>query len=67
MSPTLEERVAKLELDVQRLNARSDNGSTQLHSLTDVMGIGADDPLFDEWLEAIAERRRELDADPSVP
>ena len=26
-----------------------------------------DDPFFDEWQQAIADRRREMDADPDVP
>jgi hypothetical protein len=30
-------------------------------------GMFKDDPLFAEWQEAIAERRRQLDADPDVP
>lgn len=32
-----------------------------------VAGIYENDPLFDEWQHEIAERRRQLDADPSVP
>jgi predicted RNase H-like HicB family nuclease len=30
-------------------------------------GMFKDDPLFDEWQQAIAERRRQLDEDPDVP
>jgi hypothetical protein len=30
-------------------------------------GIFRDDPLFDEWQEAIAENRRKIDADPDRP
>jgi predicted RNase H-like HicB family nuclease len=30
-------------------------------------GMCEDDALFDEWQQAIAERRRRLDADPDVP
>lgn len=30
-------------------------------------GMFKDDPLFDEWQQAIAERRREIDADPEIP
>jgi hypothetical protein len=30
-------------------------------------GMFADDPLFDDWQQAIAERRRQLDEDSSVP
>jgi len=67
MTPTLEERVAKLEREVKRLEELATNGSTARNSLMEVCGIGANDPLFDEWVEAIAERRRELDADPNVP
>ena len=34
---------------------------------TSLFGVLRDEPLFDEWKEAIATRRRELDADPDVP
>jgi hypothetical protein len=30
-------------------------------------GMFKDDPLFDEWQQAIAERRRQMDEDPEVP
>lgn len=30
-------------------------------------GMFKDDPLFDEWQQAIAERRRQIDADPEIP
>ena len=66
MSPTLEERVAKLEGEVQGLKTQTANGSPP-HPLAEVAGIGANDPRFDEWREAIAQRRREIDADPNVP
>lgn len=66
MNPTLEERVAKLEREIESLKAGgSDSGPRP--PFADVKGIGADDPLFDEWVKAIAERRREIDADPSTP
>lgn len=29
-------------------------------------GMLKDDPLFDEWQQAIADRRREIDADPAA-
>ena len=32
-----------------------------------IAGIYENDPLFDEWQREIAERRRQLDADPDVP
>ena len=32
-----------------------------------VAGMFENDPLFDEWQQAIAERRREMDNDPDVP
>ena len=67
MTPTLEERVAKLEDDVKRLDSQSKNDSHTSNSLLEIRGLGADDLLFDEWVEVIAERRREIDADPNVP
>jgi hypothetical protein len=30
-------------------------------------GIFKDDPLFDEWQEAIAQRRRQIEDDPEIP
>src|SRR5947209_6881693 len=30
-------------------------------------GMFKDDPLFDEWQENIAERRRQVDSDPIIP
>ena len=67
MTPALEERVAKLEDEVKRLEARTRSGQPERHPLADVIGIGANDPLIDEWRAAVAERRREMDADPNVP
>ncbi len=32
-----------------------------------VAGMYEKDPLFDDWQRAIAERRRQIDADPDVP
>src|SRR5689334_10221814 len=32
-----------------------------------IAGMYENDPLFDEWQREIAERRRQLDADPDVP
>jgi hypothetical protein len=32
-----------------------------------VAGMFENDPLFDEWQQAIAERRREMENDPDVP
>ena len=36
------------------------------HPLKRFAGMLRDDPLFDDWQRAIADRRRELDADPDV-
>ena len=33
----------------------------------DMAGIFHDDPLFDEWQQAIAEYRRKIDEDPDAP
>jgi hypothetical protein len=32
-----------------------------------IAGLYENDPLFDDWQREIAERRRQLDADPNVP
>jgi hypothetical protein len=37
------------------------------HPWSQLAGMFEDDPLFDEWQRAIAERRREMDNDPNVP
>jgi hypothetical protein len=37
------------------------------HPWLQFAGMFRDDPLFEEWQEAIAERRRQVDADPDVP
>ncbi len=36
------------------------------HPLAKYAGMLKDDPLFDEWQKAIAEYRREVDADPNI-
>ncbi len=67
MAASIEERLAKLELEVESLKAKLNGGPPPRHPLADVIGLGADDPLFEEWRQAIEERRREIDADPNVP
>ena len=37
------------------------------HPILRFAGMLRDDPLFDDWQKAIADRRRELDNDPDVP
>ncbi len=37
------------------------------HPWLRLAGMFKDDPLFDEWQQAIAERRRQIDADPEIP
>ena len=37
------------------------------HPLKRFAGMLRDEPLFDEWQQAISDRCRELDADPDVP
>ena len=37
------------------------------HPWSRLAGMFEDDPLFDKWQKAIADRRREMDNDPDVP
>jgi hypothetical protein len=37
------------------------------HPLAAFAGGGADDPLFEDWKQAVAEYRRTVEADPSSP
>ena len=61
----------------EQLRARLTNGS-ELVSLeatvppignprVEFAGMFKDDPLFDDWQQAIAENRRRIDEDPSIP
>jgi hypothetical protein len=68
---TAEEAVKKLK---EQLAARLASGSRVVqitvpaeHPWLKGAGMFKDDPLFDEWQEAIAERRRQIDADPDIP
>jgi hypothetical protein len=71
-APTPDEAVRKLqELVEARVSAGTlfteidvpDAGNPWLRGA----GMFKGDPLFEEWQQAIAERRRQLDADPDVP
>src|SRR5437588_691284 len=70
--PTREEAFRKLEAELRdRISAGAEVVTLQLavpeHPWLRFAGVLRDDPLFDEWQEAIAERRRQVDADPTVP
>lgn len=67
MAQSLEERVAKLEQELEALKSKLSAGSGERHPLADIVGMGANNPMFDEWQKAIEERRREIDADPDIP
>jgi hypothetical protein len=68
-APTREEALAKLK---EQLQARLRDGAeiVQLelppatHPLAKFAGMFKDDPLLPEWKEAMAEYRRQVDADP---
>jgi hypothetical protein len=63
MALSLEERVSQLEREVLSLKALIEKCTNPNQFPASLAGIGADDPLFEEWIRAIVERRRELDAD----
>jgi predicted RNase H-like HicB family nuclease len=66
---TREEALAKLRAKIQ---ARLKNGSEivglevgpQPHPLAEFAGIFKDDPMFDDWQQAIADYRHQVDNDP---
>jgi len=66
---TREEALAKLR---EKIQTRLKNGmeivglevGPQPHPLAEFAGMFKDDPLFDDWVKAIAEYRRQVDNDP---
>ena len=78
-APTLEERVSHIEQDLAELKSRLDRVPAAEDSGADAVpnksgnpwlegaGMFRDDPLFDDWQRAIAEYRREVDANPDAP
>jgi hypothetical protein len=78
-TPTLEERVSRIEQDLAKLKSRLDRLPAEDDSAADGVakkngnpwlegaGMFRDDPLFDDWQRAIAEYRREVDANPDAP
>jgi hypothetical protein len=68
---TREEAVAKLR---EQLQARMSAGATIVplhvptqHPLAQFVGMFEDDPDFQDVVEIMAENRRAMDADPSIP
>jgi predicted RNase H-like HicB family nuclease len=69
--PTREEALRKLrDLIESRLVAGTEIVPMELptteHPWKPFAGMFADDPLFDSWQQAIAERRHKVDEDPEV-
>jgi len=70
--PSRDEALRKLSAKIQ---ARLKNGTelialevaAQPHPLAEFAGMFKDDPLFADVLKIIAENRKQMDADPSVP
>ncbi len=70
--PTPEEAVAKLREQIgRRMTAGARVQTLDLpgheHPWAKGAGMFKDDPLFDEWQQAIAEYRRQADAEPELP
>src|SRR3954452_17991716 len=67
---TREEAFQKLQGQIRdRIEAGAEVAPVQIpapeHPWLQFTGMIHDDPLFDEWQEASAERRRQIDADPA--
>ena len=62
-TPTLEERVAALELEVQQLKQRQQSGNLpeERHGWQRFVGVFKDDPLFEEAVRAGREWRESPD------
>lgn len=71
-APTREEALAKLQ---EALQARLRNGAEIVplevappkHPWMEFAGMFENDPLLEEWKEAMAEYRREVEEDPDYP
>jgi hypothetical protein len=71
-APTREAALAKLK---EQLQARLRNGAELValeltptsHPLAEFVGMFKDDPMVEEWKEAMADYRRQIDSDPDVP
>jgi predicted RNase H-like HicB family nuclease len=71
-APTREEALARLK---EQLQARLRNGAELVpldlappkHPLMEFAGMFKDDPWLDEWKQAMAEYRRQIDADADRP
>jgi hypothetical protein len=60
------------EAEIQRLKAENAALRAQLEQVTGsawdkMAGIYKEDPLFDEWQQAIADYRRQVEEDPNIP
>ena len=70
--PTREAALARLK---EQLRARLEGGAEivclelgpQPHPLADFVGIFKDDPMLDEWKQAMASYRRKIDERPDLP
>ena len=69
---TREEALAKLRAKIE---ARLKNGTelvgleigSRPHPLAEFAGMFKDDPMFEDVLQIMAENRKKMDADPSIP
>jgi predicted RNase H-like HicB family nuclease len=69
---TRKEALAKLRAKIE---ARLKNGTelvglevgSQPHPLAEFAGMFKDDPMFEDVLQIMAENRKKMDADPSIP
>lgn len=70
--PTREAALAKLQ---ELLQVRLRNGAevvllelvSKPHPLAEFVGMFKDDPLVEDWKEAMADYRRQLDQEPNLP
>jgi len=69
--PTAEEAVRKVREQLRALLAAGGQVipveiQTADNPWLKIAGMFKDEPLFDEWQEAMRERRRQIDADPTI-
>ena len=58
MSKNLEERVAKVEKEIERLKGQSNGSKDKSNWISDISGSFKDDPEFDEFLRLGREARQ---------
>lgn len=72
-APTRQEVIEQIEHEIRQLLAESEivkldlDAHNQPHPLAQFAGMWQDDPLFDQFVDAMQRYRAEVDADPNQP